>query len=250
MKKANFFFAVAVVSTLTFFTSCTAYGPAISHQKLGYTERPFGEKMAGQVYVSGQYGTDATYQSGESNTAGQLGVHVGFNTPYYQATVGLYGALGQYKDQTKKDFTYNGLGFRLHQNIKFMANEKVEVQVIGFGYSVNSERGSYEALRYDRFDSLDSLGRFLDFGNLSVTTGVRYMTDNKTLLGFQYAYGTSGFLIFQTNASHCFTFSGKFDNTTLAINLSLPQTATFSNNVALQPTFSIGLTQGLTKNGF
>ena len=48
----------------------------------------------------------------------------------------------------------------------------------------------------------------------SLTTGVRYRSSNKTLWGFQYAYGTTGFFIAPLNASHCLSFTGNFDRTT------------------------------------
>ncbi len=250
MKKANFFHVFIAFSALTFFSSCSAYGPAFIHQRHSYMETPYGEKMKGQVYATGQYGTDATYKAGETSTNGSLGVHFGATTPYYQIAIGVFGFTGEYKNDSTQKFSYSGLGFRLHHNIKIPINERVELQVIGLGYSINSNNGSYENLRYRRSDALDSLATLFDFGHMTVTTGVRYMTENKTLLGFRYTYGTSGFLFFPTNGSHTLTFTGNVGNTTLALNLSFPQKTAFDVSNAVQPTFSIGLTQGLWKNGF
>lgn len=247
MPKIHLLLAFAVVSTLTFFSACTAYGPAYSHQRLTYMERPFGDKVSAQVYASGKFGTDATYVPGESNQNGELGVHLALNAPVIQFAVGIFGLGGRYTDTKKNTYGYNGFGFRLHQNWKIPVNENLEIQILGCGYSFNSENGQYEGLR---LRGLDSISGIKDFGMLSLTTGVRYRSPNKTLWGFQYAYGTVGFFILPINASHCLSFTGGFDRTTFAVNLSIPQSSNSTFKAGLEPTISIGITQGLTKSGF
>lgn len=247
MPKTHLLLAFAVVSALTFFTACTSYGPAYSHQRLTYMERPFGDKVSAQVYASGKFGTDATYVSDESNQNGELAVHVGLNAYVIQITAGVFGFAGKYTDVRKATYGYNGLGFRLHQNWKIPVNDNWEIQILGYGYASNSENGKYEALR---IRGLDSIRGVKDLGMFSLTTGVRYQSPNKTIWGFQYAYGTSGFFIAPLNASHCLSFTGNFDRTTIAVNLSIPRTSTTTFRAGLEPTISIGLTQGLTRNGF
>ena len=246
MPKISLFLAVAIVSALTFFTSCSSYGPAFSHQRLTYMERPFGDSVSAQVYAAGKFGTDATYVRDEFNQNGELGVHIGLNAYVIQFTAGIFGFAGQYKDVNKKTYDYNGFGFRLHQNWKIPVNENLEIQILGYGYAFNSENGKYEALR---IRGLDSLRGVKDLGMFSLTTGVRYRSPNKTLWGFQYAYGTSGFFIVPVNASHCLSFTGSFDRTTVMVNLSIPRKNTTTLNAGLDPTISIGITQGLTRRG-
>ena len=247
MFKTNLLLAFAVLSALTFFTACTAYGPAYSHQRLTYMERPFGDSISAQVYGSGKFGTDATYLAGESNQNGELGVHIALNAYVIQFSAGVFGVAGRYTDAKKTTYDYNGFGFRLHQNWKIPIKDNWEIQILGYGYSFNSERGKYETLRVR---NTDSIGRINDLGMFSLTTGVRYRSPNKTIWGFQYAYGTTGFFIAPINASHCLSFTGSFDRTTLAVNLSIPNRNNISFKAGLEPTISIGITQGLTRNGF
>jgi hypothetical protein len=254
MKKANFSFVLVAFSTLLFFTSCSSYGPAFSHQRITYMERPFGEEVQTQVYASGKFGSDATYKPSETSQNGELGVHIALNSPYIQAAAGVLGFGGQYKDQTNKTFGYNGFGFRLHQNWKIPVNENLEIQIFGYGYTFNSERGEYEKLRIRSFNStnsvnVDSISGVKDLGVYSITTGVRYRTSNKVLLGFQYAYGSTAFIFAPVNASHCLSFTGGFKNTGVALNISIPQRGEGSFKAGLKPTISVGITQGLTKNG-
>ena len=246
MSKINLLLALAVVSALSFFTACTSYGPAFSHQRLTYMERPFGDTLNVQVYASGQFGSDATYLTGESNRNGQIGVHLGLNAYIIQLSLGVFGVSGQYTDEKKTTHAYNGFGFRLHQNWKIPVNENLEIQILGCGYAFNSENGKYQALRGRGLDSIQGVK---DLGMFSLTTGVRYRTPSKALLGFQYAYGTSAFFILPINASHCLSFTGGFKNTTFALNLSIPQRGEVSFKAGLQPTVSLGITQGLTRNG-
>jgi hypothetical protein len=252
MKKANFLFAVAAFAALTFFTSCSAYGPAFSHQRLGYMERPFGEKMAAQIYASGQVGSDATYKPNESSVNGGLGVHLGYNITYFQGTVGVFGIGGQYKTEDKKTYSYNAFGVKTHQNVNIPVGDNVEIQIVGAGMTFNSAAGSYEDLRkglgfLTRRDTLLSDPK--DLGNYFLTTGLRYRTKNNTILGFQYAYGSSFFVFTPINASHCLSFTGNFGSSTLALNLSIPNTGGSTYKSGLQPTFSVGFTQALKKGG-
>ncbi len=250
MPKTNLLLALAVVSALSFFTACTSYGPAYSHQRLTYMERPFGDgstKGHAQVYASGKFGTDATYLPNESNQNGELGVHLGLDAYIFQLAVGVVGFGGRYTDAKKASFGYNGFGFRLHQNWKIPVNDNLEIQIFGCGYSFNSENGKYETLRVRNIDSIDGIK---DLGMFSLTTGVRYRSSNKTVWGFQYAYGTTGFFITPVNASHCLSFTGNFDRTTVAVNLGIPHRNNVSFNAGLEPTISIGITQALTRNGF
>ncbi len=247
MPKTNFLLAIAVVSALSFFTACTSYGPAFSHQRITYMERPFGDSVNAQVYASGQFGSDATYLPGESSQNGALGVHVGLNAYIIQFTAGVFGFAGKYTDAQKATYDYNGIGFRLHQNWKIPVNENVEIQILGYGYAFNSENGKYSNLRVR---SRDSIGTIKDLGMFSLTTGVRYRTPSRAVLGFQYAYGTNAFFILPINASHCLSFSGGFKNTTVALNLSIPQRGSDSFKAGLHSTISLGITQALTRNGF
>lgn len=251
MPKTYLLSAFAVVSALTFFSACTAYGPAYSHQRLTYMERPFSQDMNSksnaQVYASGKFGTDATYQPGESNQNGELGVHLGLNAYIFQLAVGVFGMTGKYTDAKKATYGYNGFGVRLHQNWKIPIKDDWEIQIIGYGYAFNSERGEYSNLRVR---NIDSIGAVKDLGMFSLTTGFRYRSPNKTIWGFQYAYGTNAFFVLPINASHCLSFTGNFDRTTVAINLSIPNRSEVSFKAGLDPTISIGITQGLTRNGF
>lgn len=247
MKKANHFIALTVISTLSMFTSCTSYGPAFSHQRLTYMERPFGEEVSTQVYATGRVGGDATYKPDESNRNGEIGVHLGLNAYILQLGVGVFGLKGEYKDAAKKQYSYNGFGFRIHQNWKIPVNENLEIQIIGYGYTFNSERGKYEDLRIR--NQIDTISAVKDLGMYSFTTGVRYRTPNKTLLGFQYAYGSTAFVFAPVNASHCLSFTGGFKNTTVALNINIPQRGEGSFRAGLQPTVSVGITQGLVKGG-
>jgi hypothetical protein len=247
MKKVQIILNLGVITTLIFFTSCSSYGPAFSHQRLGYMERPFGEKAAAQVYASGQVGSDATYKPSESNINGGLGVHLGFNVIYYQGAIGLFGVGGQYKADTKTTYGYRGLGLKFHQNLNIPVNENLEIQIIGTGATFNSEVGSYEDLRVRRVD--DSTLSVKDLGNYFITTGVRYRTDKNVILGFQYAYGSTAWIFAPVNASHCLSFTGNFGSSTVALNLSIPNTGGITIKSSLQPTISIGFTQGLKKGG-
>jgi hypothetical protein len=253
MKKANFLFAVVAFATLTFFTSCSSYGPAFSHQRLGYMERPFGEKTQAQVYASGNVGTDATYKASESNVNGGLGVHLGYNTFIFQGAIGVLGVGGRYTDELKKTYGYNSFGLKIHNNFKIPVNENLEVQIIGFGGTFNTAGGSYEDLRKARISRLFASDTILsdakDLGKYFLTTGVRYRTKNNILLGFQYAYGSTGGILLPINASHCLSFTGNFGNSTVALNLSIPNSGGITIKSAVQPTISIGFTQGLKQGG-
>jgi hypothetical protein len=247
MKKANFLFAAVAFAALTFFSSCSSYGPAFSHQRLGYLERPFSDKPAAQIYATGQIGSDATYKPSESNINGGLGVHLGFSTIYYQGAVGLFGVGGQYKADDKKNYGYRSFGFKIHQNLNIPVNENLEIQIVGLGGTFNTEVGAYEDLRVRRVD--DSTLSVKDLGNYYITTGVRYRTKNNTLLGFQYAYGSNAAIFIPVNASHCLSFSGNFGTSTVALNLSIPNSGGSTIKSGLQPTVSIGYTHALVKGG-
>jgi hypothetical protein len=247
MKKANFLFVSVAFAALTFFSSCSAYGPAFSHQRVGYMERPFSDKPAAQVYATGQIGSDATYKPSESNVNGGLGVHLGFSAMYYQGAIGLFGVGGQYKADTKTTYGYRSFGVKIHQNINIPIQENLEIQIVGLGGTFNSEVGTYSDLRLIR--SADTISKVKDLGNYWVTTGVRYRTKNNTLLGFQYAYGSNAFIFGPINASHCLSFTGNFGTSTVALNLSIPNSVGTSFKSGLQPTVSVGYTHALVKGG-
>jgi hypothetical protein len=250
MKQANFLFAVVAFTALTFFSSCSAYGPAFSHQRLGYMERPFGEKSSAQIYASGQVGSDATYKASESNINGGLGVHLGYNLIYFQGTAGVFGVGGQYKADTKKTYGYNSFGFKTHQNFNIPVNENLEIQIVGLGATINSANGNYGELRKARYQyAVDTTSDLNDFGNYFLTTGVRYRTKNNILLGFQYAYGSTALIFAPVNASHCLSFTGNFGSSTVVLNLSIPNTGGSTFKSGLDPTISIGFTQALKKGG-
>jgi hypothetical protein len=250
MKKANFLFAICAFAALTFFSSCSAYGPAFSHQRLGYMERPFGEKSGAQIYASGQIGSDATYKASESNVNGGLGVHLGYNLRYYQGAVGLLGVGGKYTADTKKTYNYNSFGFKIHQNINIPVNENLEIQIFGMGATINTANGSYGELRKTRTQfAIDTTSDLNDLGNYFITTGIRYRTKTDLLLGFQYAYGSTAFIFGPSNASHCLSLTGNFGSSMVAINVSLPNTGGTTFKSGLLPTVSIGFTQALKKGG-